>query len=315
MTHVSILMSAYNAEDFIGDAVSSILEQTLQDWELLIMDDGSTDGTYAILKRFDDPRIKVFSQENSGKASAINALLDRAQGKYVTIQDADDASPPERLDVLSAKLDAEPDLGMLQSGYALILNGKVCAPRRSMLSRAECQDCINRYRMPGLDPTLMVRTEIAKEFKLDSTFSVGQTFDFILRVGERYPMEVIPAVLYHYRFHYASITKSKTEQRLSALLKAGNNARRRRGEALLDKETFYARARKYFEDEDNNLSGHFVDSAFWSVESGNRKEARQTAFIALKNASLKKKDYLKPLVYAFMPRIINHLIRKKGKAS
>lgn len=94
---VSIIMPAWNAARFIEEAIDSVRAQTCKDWELIVVDDGSTDETSAILARQLDPRISVIHQVNAGVSAARNAALDVATGEFVTFMDADDRLPAEAL--------------------------------------------------------------------------------------------------------------------------------------------------------------------------------------------------------------------------
>jgi glycosyltransferase involved in cell wall biosynthesis len=100
MPLVTVLMSAYNAQNDIAQAVQSILDQSLSDFEFIIINDGSTDETGAILEDFaaKDPRITLIHQENTGLTKALNTGLHQAKGKYIARQDADDVSYPQRLE-------------------------------------------------------------------------------------------------------------------------------------------------------------------------------------------------------------------------
>lgn len=96
---VSVITAVYNDEEFIEKSVDSILNQTLSEFEFIIVDDGSTDNTLKILNELSkkDKRVKVISQKNSGAASARNTAIDAAKGFYIAIQDSDDISSPDRL--------------------------------------------------------------------------------------------------------------------------------------------------------------------------------------------------------------------------
>lgn len=308
---VSVLISAYNAEDYIEGAVNSVLAQSLENFELLVMDDGSRDGTYDRLQAITDSRVAVFRQENAGKSAALNALIDKATGLYLTILDADDACDRDRLKVLSALLDDNPHLGLVQSGYALILDQDICAPRRTRYDEMHCKSRIDSFQMPALDPTMMVRMELAKRFKFDEELRIGQGLDFILKVGEVSEIRVSPEPLYHYRVHFNSITKTRAAEKAQYLLKTINKARVRRGQAALSMPD-YLRSNPYqARDRLNNLSGHFVDSAYWSVVEGRRSESGKTALIALKwlfrSGDIK---FLKPLVYALFPLAVTARLRQ-----
>jgi glycosyltransferase involved in cell wall biosynthesis len=94
---ITVLMPAYNAEKYIGEAIASVLQQTFTDFELLIVNDGSTDRTINIIKTFDDPRIRLINQPNLGVAAALNNGLKEAKTNYIARFDADDICLPERL--------------------------------------------------------------------------------------------------------------------------------------------------------------------------------------------------------------------------
>ncbi len=80
MTEISIIIPSYNHDKYIGNAINSVLNQSIEDWELIIVDDGSTDNSLETIKRFSDPRIHLFCQANSGAHSAINLGLRKLQG-------------------------------------------------------------------------------------------------------------------------------------------------------------------------------------------------------------------------------------------
>ena len=95
---VSVMMPAFNAERFIGRAIGSLRAQTFTDWELIVVDDGSTDATGAIARSAGDPRIRVIRQDNRGEAAARNVALAASTGEYVAFLDADDAFLADHLD-------------------------------------------------------------------------------------------------------------------------------------------------------------------------------------------------------------------------
>ena len=111
---VSIVMPAYNAAPFLRQAVDSILSQTFTDFEFIVVDDGSTDSTLAILDGYSDPRIRVIkSEHNLGLPGALNLGLSAARGEYIARMDADDVSLPERLMKQVSWLDENPETSVL----------------------------------------------------------------------------------------------------------------------------------------------------------------------------------------------------------
>jgi glycosyltransferase involved in cell wall biosynthesis len=120
MARISIVMPCYNAERFIVLAIQSILDQTYQDFEIIVVDDGSTDTSPQIVKAIDDPRVRYLSQKNAGPARARNTAIQAAVGEYLAFLDADDLMLPHRLAAQLAVLDADPALSGVGSGYVWI---------------------------------------------------------------------------------------------------------------------------------------------------------------------------------------------------
>jgi len=114
---VSVIIATFNRADYVRQAVDSILAQTLRDFELIVVDDGSTDGTLAVLAEYGD-RIRVIATTNQGAARARNAGLSVATGEYVAFLDSDDLADPERLALQAAVLDTFPDVGLVYTECA-----------------------------------------------------------------------------------------------------------------------------------------------------------------------------------------------------
>lgn len=116
---VSIIMPAYNAELYIAQAISSVLYQTFENWELIVVDDGSTDSTLEIVFSFHDDRIRLIKQENSGVSNARNTGLNLAKGKYITFLDADDILPTHSLQARVEYLEAHSNVDIVDGRIAV----------------------------------------------------------------------------------------------------------------------------------------------------------------------------------------------------
>ncbi len=110
---VSIITPVYNGEAFLERALASILRQSHAQWEWIIVNDGSTDDSGAILDQVSDRRIRVFHQANAGVSAARNVGLAAARGAYVTFLDADDRLPPDSLAIRAGFLDRHPDIDIV----------------------------------------------------------------------------------------------------------------------------------------------------------------------------------------------------------
>ncbi len=123
---VSVILPVFNSQAFVSDAIESIRSQTFTDWELIIVDDGSLDGSLEICRRYEatDSRVKVFKNEkNLGLAHTMNRLVSLANGKYVAIQEQDDISLPHRLASEVNLLETDPEVGLV-SGIAAWMNDR-----------------------------------------------------------------------------------------------------------------------------------------------------------------------------------------------
>ncbi len=115
LPEITVLMPAFNAAGYIGEAIRSVLAQTFRNFELLVVNDGSTDDTEAIVRSFVDPRIVIVNQENRGVAAALNTGLVYARAEYIARFDADDLCLPHRLDVQLAFMERHPEYQVVGS--------------------------------------------------------------------------------------------------------------------------------------------------------------------------------------------------------
>ena len=114
---ISVIIPAYNHAKYLSEAIQSVLNQTYQNFEILIVDDGSTDNTRQVVQNYTDQRIKYIYQENRGLAASRNAGLRVTQGEYVAFLDADDIFLPHKLEVQLDWFEAHPSCGMVFSGF------------------------------------------------------------------------------------------------------------------------------------------------------------------------------------------------------
>ena len=134
MAKVSVIMSVYNGEKYLPEAIDSVLNQTFEDFEFVIVDDGSTDGTADILSGYKDPRIKVITQKHLGIAQAKNKAVEASSGEYIAIMDADDISLPERFELEVNFLDQHKDIGAVSSStYVIDEYGKLILTRSALI--------------------------------------------------------------------------------------------------------------------------------------------------------------------------------------
>lgn len=202
---VSIIMPCYNAAAHLSHSVGSVLSQTRTDWELVIVDDGSTDDSWKELQRLAeaDLRIRVFQQTNAGAAAARNRGLQHAHGVYTAFLDADDAWAPEFLEIMSAALSQDPDAGIVYCGWQnLGLGGRRDEPfiPPDYENGDKVESLLGGCRWPI--HAALVRSRLIHDGGLfDETLSSCMDYDLWLRIGTAHRLVRVPLVLAYYHHH------------------------------------------------------------------------------------------------------------------
>jgi GT2 family glycosyltransferase len=228
---VSVVLPVYNGEPFLAAAVESILAQTLPDFELIAVDDGSTDTSALTLERLarGDPRLLVVSQPNAGIVAALNRGLALARGEFVARMDADDVACPERFAKQIAFLDAHPEVAVVGAAVTLIdANGK---PIRDMRYPESPQAVAEFLRTASAlaHPAVMMRKEaVIAAGSYRPAYRHAEDYDLWLRLVERHKLANLPDRLLLYRQHGAKLSFSRAAEQALATGLARVAASRRR---------------------------------------------------------------------------------------
>ncbi len=208
---VSVVIPLYNREKYIARAIDSVLAQTYNDFELIVIDDGSTDNGSEVVKQYDDQRIKIVSQQNAGVSSARNAGIDLAKGKWIAFLDSDDQWLPEKLQCQVDFLNETPTLRWVGSNCTTELYSskqqkffvdpkKIDALLCGSTYFEKCFDAINIGA--GLTPGMMlIERSVFDEYgKFQDGFNYGEEIELWWRIGYNMPaMGYInkPLLIYH----------------------------------------------------------------------------------------------------------------------
>jgi glycosyltransferase involved in cell wall biosynthesis len=220
---VSVVMSVFNGQRFLREAVESILQQSLREFEFIIVDDGSTDQSAAILDSYqaEDPRVRVYHKENSGLIESLNQGCRLAQSKYIARMDADDIAHQDRLKWQVAFMDAHPEIGVLGGAVEWIdASGKSLGTHRYP---AEDQQ-IKTTLLEGSalwHPTVVLRREafvLAGGYR--SVVVDAEDYDLWLRIADRFQLANLEAVVLKYRIHPAQVSIRKIAQQTLSMLGA-----------------------------------------------------------------------------------------------
>ncbi|NVM23939.1 MAG: glycosyltransferase, partial [Desulfobacterales bacterium] len=218
---VTVLMSVYNGEKYLREAIDSILNQTFEDYEFLIIDDGSTDGTAAILGSYHDLRMKVVrNEENMGLTKSLNKGLTIAKGGYIARMDADDISLPERLQKQVEYLEVHPEIGVVGTWADYtdehgVSRGAWRFPTEPAL--------VGWWIILGgfclAHPSVMMRFDVIKRLGFyDPEAIYAQDCELWTRANSVTRLANIPEVLLRYRYQEKSIRARHSQEQWQAVV-------------------------------------------------------------------------------------------------
>ncbi len=224
MPKVSVVMSVYNAAAFLTEAVQSVLAQTFTDFEFLIVNDGSSDNSAAILAGFTDPRIKILDQENRGLVASLNRGIEIAAGDYIARMDADDRCTPDRFQLQVNYLDRHPDVALLGGSIATLdHDGNLLAPRVPFpQTHEQIWAAIGRKPWVFCHPAVMYRRQAAIDVGLyHRDFAHAEDTEFFARLMTRFKAANLPDVLLNYRLTRGAVSFARKDHgRINAELVA-----------------------------------------------------------------------------------------------
>jgi glycosyltransferase involved in cell wall biosynthesis len=205
MPRVSVIIPTYNRADLIGETIEGVLNQTFDDFEIIVVDDGSTDSTREMVRRFDGP-INYLYQENRGRSCARNRGFEASSGDYICFLDSDDVWLPRMLEREVSLLDSNNDLGFVFSDYQFINRAGEMLPKpeiflRHPLRRGRIFRFLLYFDFISMSTVLARRDCINKVGLFDPSFEAAEDLDWLLRLTGMYETDYIPEQLCLYRKH------------------------------------------------------------------------------------------------------------------
>ena len=209
MPLVSVVMSVFNAEEFVGKAIESILNQTFNDFEFIIVNDGSVDGTPDILEKYgkNDKRIKIITHENKGLTKCLNIGINNSSGKYIARQDADDFSYPERIEnqVNAFKKDSS----LILLGTRAIINIKGFMYESPLYTDTEITNKITKYNIFVHSSVMFRRSEFMKIGMYNELYKTAQDYEAWMRLSGYGKLSILDRVLVERTVRKNSISNKK----------------------------------------------------------------------------------------------------------
>lgn len=210
MPTISVVMPVYSAEKYLRDAVNSVLSQSYADFELIMIDDGSTDGTPEVLKTFKDDRIRIRIREHRGLSATRNEALAMVRGEFVALMDADDVSEARRFETEIEFLRSHPSVGVVGSWAECVDAGGEIVPGVDL--RPPCTDAGIRMRMLRgncfVNGSALVRRRAILGVTYREDAAAAEDYDFWLRLLAGWRVANLPTFLYRYRIHDTSATQT-----------------------------------------------------------------------------------------------------------
>jgi len=192
----SVIIPTFNRKDFLKIAIESVLEQTCRDFELIIVDDGSTDGTETMLDNYEDQKIKYLLQENKGVSSARNRGLEESKGRFIAFLDSDDKWVDEKLETTIEYIDKYPDINIFHSEETWYKNKKL----HNQKNKHKKPDGYVYFKALPLCcisiSTAVIRRDVFDDIGVfDETLPACEDYDFWLRATQKYDVKLIPEYL------------------------------------------------------------------------------------------------------------------------
>ncbi len=236
---VSVLLPVYNSERYVREAIGSVLAQTFSDFELITVDDGSTDGSLQILREFAqrDARVRVISRPNTGIAGALNDAIAVARGEFLARMDADDISMPARFQLQVDFMRQHPDVVLLGSRVQLVepYGSPVYETDHALDHETIDRDLLLGVGWAVVHPVAMMRTSAIQRaggYRPDRV--PIEDLDLFLRLTEIGRAANLPDILLHYRQHLQSANHMRFQEQEDKKLACVADAYARRGLTLPD---------------------------------------------------------------------------------
>lgn len=206
---ISVILPVYNAAEYVEEAIKSILDQTYPNFELIILNDGSTDNSIDKIKLFKDSRIRLINDpQNRGLVYRLNQGLDLARGTYIARMDADDYSVPIRFEKQVAFLEAHPEIGVLSSWFEVMENAKIIKQPN------DHEDILLRMltHCPITHPAVMIRASILKTgIRYKPKYFPVEDYHFWIDLVQHTKFANLPEPLLLYRWHEEKVSEKHME--------------------------------------------------------------------------------------------------------
>jgi glycosyltransferase involved in cell wall biosynthesis len=212
---VTVFMAVFNGEKFIKQAIDSVLEQTFRDFELLLIDDGSTDNSVSIIKEYNDDRIRLLQNEtNLGLFLTRNRGIEEARGKYFATLDCDDIATKGRLE-LQLKYFQQHTNAAVCAGRVIYIDSssKRIGTRAPLSGDQDYYKALLLFTNIFINSATMIDMDVLKKIKYRTGYEPAEDYDLFERIADEYEIGIINDVMCYYRIHGGNVSTIKSEHR------------------------------------------------------------------------------------------------------
>jgi glycosyltransferase involved in cell wall biosynthesis len=201
---ISIIMPVYNAEKYISEAIQSVLHQTYTNWELLIINDGSTDNSYKIIKSFSDSRIRYFEQPNQGVSTARNIGLQHMQGNYFCFLDADDWLPDHSLSARLEVFQRDPDIEFVDGCVQVIKDNNIIRSYKPKFKGNPFNNLVELSESCFFGISWMIKINKKKQYQFSKEQTHAEDLLFYINISQTGKYDYTNELIYINRKHPSS---------------------------------------------------------------------------------------------------------------
>ncbi len=222
MPEISVIMSVYNGEEYLAQTIESVINQTFENWELVVINDCSKDSTAEILGKYcaEDERIKVYSNEvNLRLPASLNKAISLCRGKYIARMDADDICMPERFEKQYEFMEKNPEISLSSCRFLTLKNGVYSSGGCGSRCDNEAIRAMLLVANPILHPGVIAKADVMKSLLYDTTRTCTEDLELWTRFAmNNLKMEILPEYLLIYRLHDKQITSTTLEKQHKEVL-------------------------------------------------------------------------------------------------
>lgn len=320
---ISVIMSVYNGETYLKEAIESVVNQTFKNWELIIINDCSTDSTSEILAQFalKDERIKVYTNEvNLKLPSSLNKAISLCNGKYIARMDADDICLPERFEKQYKFMEENTDVALSSCRFMTVKNGVYASGGAGGRCDSKALRAMLLVANPILHPGVIAKAEVMKRFNYDTTLTCTEDLELWTRMAmNNLKIQILPECLLIYRLHDKQITSTTLERQHTEVLKIQNKYYSSLLEMMNEEMQKFYICGIYFTETPDICK--FLEYAKWLRRNTSKNFDKNTINYALfevlaeyKRSALPKADIIKAML-TFNPLFLaKEIIRRKTAA-